>query len=59
MPFTKKCTYGSAPLNKMASRALDKKYLYSTSPEILVQIQNNFPESIIMMASVKIVQQFC
>ena len=35
-------TNGSAPLNKSVARALDKKYLQTTSPdEPLVQIQNH------------------
>ena len=46
----------SAPLNKKASRALDEKNLWTTSPEPLVQIQNNFTELFLMMASTKIAQ---
>ena len=42
MPSTK-FTDGSAPPNKKATRAVDKKYLWMTlTPEPLVQIQNNF-----------------
>ena len=41
---------------KMAARAVDKKYLKTTSPETLVQIQNNFREMILIMPSTKIVQ---
>ena len=51
------CTNGSAPLNKRATRALDKKYLETASPpEPLVQIQNNFTELFLMMPSTKIAQ---
>ena len=35
---------GSARLNKRAARALDKKCLLMTSPEPLIQIQNNLTE---------------
>ena len=45
---------GSARLNKRAVRALDKKYLYTTSaPKPLVQIQNNFTELFPMMPLTK------
>ena len=44
-------------MNKGAARALDKKYLLMTfPPEPLVQIQNNFTEFILTMASTKIAQ---
>ena len=42
---------------KRATRALDKKYLYTAFlPESLVQIQNNFTELFLMMRSTKIAQ---
>ena len=55
VPSTKIAKNGSAPSNKGAARALDKKYLLMTfPPEPLVQIQNNFAEFFLMMASTKI-----
>ena len=50
------CTSGYTPLNKRVARAPDKKYLKITSPESLVQIQNNFTELLLMMPSTKIAQ---
>ena len=48
-----------APQNKMAVRALDKKYLKTTSPpETLVQIQNSFTEIFLIMLSVQIAKWF-
>ena len=42
---------------KGATKAIDKKYLYTTShPESLVQIQNNFTELFLMMHSTKLAQ---
>ena len=53
MPSTK-IAHGSAPPNKGASRALDKKCLLMTfPPEPLVHIQINFTELFLMMASIK------
>ena len=40
--------------NKMANRAKDKKYLYTTSAEPMIQIQNNFTEMFLIMPSTKI-----
>ena len=45
---------GSALQNNMAARALDKKYLKTTSPEPVVQIQGNFTEMFLIMPSAKI-----
>ena len=43
--------------NKRAARAVDKKYLKTTSPpKPLVQIQNNCTELFLMMPSTKIAQ---
>ena len=43
---------GSAQMDKMIARALDKKYILTTSsPEPLVNIQNNFTEFFLMMPS--------
>ena len=50
------CTNGSAPPNRRAARAPDKKYLKMTSPEPLVQIQNNFTELFLIMPFTKIAQ---
>ena len=41
-------------MNKIVARALDKKYLLTTSPEPLVQIQINFPEMFLIIPSAKI-----
>ena len=49
-----KCTNCSAPANKWAARALNKEYTLMTFPPgPLVQIQNNFTELFLMMASTK------
>ena len=40
----------------MVTRAVDKNYLQMTSPELLVQIQNNFTELFLIMSSSKIAQ---
>ena len=46
---------GSAQMNKRIARALDKKYILTTSPpEPLVHIQNNFTEFFLMMPSTKL-----
>ena len=51
------CTNGSAPLNKRAARAPDKKYLKKTSPfEPLVQIHNISSELFLIIPSTKIAQ---
>ena len=51
------CTNGSAQPNKGATRALDKKCrLMTFPPEPLVQIQNNFTELFLILASTKIAQ---
>ena len=47
---------GSAPPNKIATNALDKKYLKTTSPEPLVQIQNKFTQMFLKRPSDKIAQ---
>ena len=50
-------TNGSAQPNKWATRVLDKKCLYMTSPlEPLVQIQTYFTEIFLIMPSTKIEQ---
>ena len=51
------CTNGSAPLNEGVTRAPDEKWLLTTSPEPLVQIQNNITEMFLMMPSTKIDQK--
>ena len=56
MYSTKDYTNGSTPLNKGAASALDKKCLYTTSPEALVKIQTNLTELFLMMHSTKILQ---
>ena len=60
MPFTTIALmvllrFGSA--EQKGFRALDEKYLSTTSPKILVQIQNDFTELFFMMASTKIAQK--
>ena len=51
------CINGSAPQNRRAARAPDKKYLQMTSPpESLVQIKNNFTELFLIIPSTKIAQ---
>ena len=54
--FYLNCTNGSAPLIKGLAIALDQKYFYTTSPEPLVQILNNFTELCLMMSSIIIAQ---
>ena len=50
---------GSAQMDKRIARALDKKYILTTSsPEPLVHIQNNFTEFILMMPSTKLHKWF-
>ena len=45
-PSTKIALNGSAPPNKMATRALDKKCLKNTSPEPRIQIQKSFHRNV-------------
>ena len=50
---------GSAQMDKRIARALDKKYILTTSPpEPLVYIQNNFTEFFLMMPSTKLNKRF-
>ena len=50
---------GSAQMDKRIARALDKKYILTTSsPEPLVYIQNNFTEFFLMMPSTKLHKWF-
>ena len=49
MPSTKIAQMVLLHPNKTAARAQDKKYLQTTSPEPLVQIQNIFTEMFLMM----------
>ena len=51
--------HGSAQMDKRIARALDKKYILTTSPpEPLVHIQNNFTEFFLMMPSTKLHKWF-
>ena len=56
MPSAKTAKNGSAPPNKRAVRALEKKYHETTYPEPLVQIQNNLTEKFLMIPFTKIEQ---
>ena len=47
------CINGSAPLNRRAARALDKKSFKQPVPELLVQIQDKFTQLFLMMPSTK------
>ena len=56
-PLPKYCKHVFAPLNKMAAKAPDRKYLQKAStPEPLVQIQNNFTELFLIIPSTNIAQ---
>ena len=57
MASTKDCTNSFTQLNTGVARALDDKFLKITSsPEPLVQNQNNFTEMFLMMPSTTIAQ---
>ena len=50
---------GSAQMDKRIARALDKKYILTTSsPETLVHIQNNFTEFFLVMPFTKLHKWF-
>ena len=49
---------GSTQMDKRIARALDKKYILTTSPEPLVHIQKNFTEFFYMMRSTKLHKWF-
>ena len=56
MPSTKIAQMVLLHRIKKATRALEKKYLKTISPEPLVQIQNNLLELFLMIPSTRIAQ---